>query len=106
MKDNQEAICEALAKDFHRAPSETRNYELVTGLNELLYTMTQLHKWSKPLPVDALPINLKTNPVYIERIPVGTVLVISAFNYPFLFLFHLLQVLLLLVILLFSNHLS
>ncbi|KAK6892153.1 Aldehyde dehydrogenase, dimeric NADP-preferring [Candida tropicalis] len=83
MKDNQEAICEALAKDFYRAPSETRNYELVTGLNELLYTMTQLHKWSKPLPVDALPINLKTNPVYIERIPVGTVLVISAFNYPF-----------------------
>jgi acyl-CoA reductase-like NAD-dependent aldehyde dehydrogenase len=82
VKDNQEAICDALSKDFHRVSSETRNYEIVTGLNELLYTMSQLHKWSKPLPVDELPLNLMINPTYVERIPVGTVLVIAAFNYP------------------------
>ncbi|RCK65340.1 Fatty aldehyde dehydrogenase [Candida viswanathii] len=58
------------------------HWSLVTGLNELLYTMSQLHKWSKPLPVDELPLNLMINPTYVERIPVGTVLVIAAFNYP------------------------
>ena len=39
---------------------------------------------SKPQPVDELPLNLSLNPVYIERIPLGTILVIAAFNYPFL----------------------
>lgn len=58
MKDNQEALCDALQKDFHRLPSETRNYEFATGLNELLFIMSQLHKWSKPQPVDELPLNL------------------------------------------------
>ena len=55
MKDNQEALCDALQKDFHRLPSETRNYEFATGLNELVFIMSQLHKWSKPQPVDELP---------------------------------------------------
>ena len=44
MKDNQEALCDALQKDFHRLPSETRNYEFATGLNELVFIMSQLHK--------------------------------------------------------------
>ncbi|KGU23250.1 hypothetical protein MGK_05150 [Candida albicans P57055] len=83
MKDNQEALCDALQKDFHRLPSETRNYEFATGLNELVFIMSQLHKWSKPQPVDELPLNLSLNPVYIERIPLGIILVIAAFNYPF-----------------------
>ncbi|EMG47675.1 hypothetical protein G210_1901 [Candida maltosa Xu316] len=83
LKDNQDAICEALAKDFNRSPSETKNYEISVALNELLFTMSKLHKWSQPQPVDELPLNLSTNPVYVERIPLGTVLVISAFNYPF-----------------------
>lgn len=82
IKDHQQEICDALELDFARNSSETRNYEIATGLNELLFTMTQLHKWAKPEAVTDLPINLLTNPVYIERIPLGVVLVISAFNYP------------------------
>ncbi|KAI5970190.1 hypothetical protein CANMA_000801 [Candida margitis] len=82
IKDNQQEICDALELDFSRNASETRNYEIATGLNELLFTMTQLHKWAKPEAVTDLPVNLLTNPVYIERIPLGVVLVISAFNYP------------------------
>ncbi|KAI5965128.1 HFD1 [Candida theae] len=82
IKDHQQEICDALELDFARNSSETKNYEISTGLNELLHTMTQLHKWAKPEPVSDLPVSLLTNPVYIERIPLGVVLVISAFNYP------------------------
>ncbi|KAI5959775.1 HFD1 [Candida pseudojiufengensis] len=83
IKDNQLKIIQALSQDFNRVSSETKNYEISTGLNEMLFTMSQLHKWSKPEPVSDLPLNLLTNPVYIERIPLGVVLVIAAFNYPF-----------------------
>ena len=82
IKENQPAICHALSQDFHRVPSETINYEIATGLGELLYIMSQLHKWVKPEKVTDLPLNLSTSPVYIERIPLGVVLVIAAFNYP------------------------
>lgn len=53
------------------------------SLNELVHTMANLHNWLKPEPVKDLPITLKLNPIYIERIPYGVVLIISPFNYPF-----------------------
>lgn len=84
IKDNEDAILAALQKDFYRAPSETKNLELVPLLAELLHTMASLHKWVKPEKVTDLPIALSTSPTYIERIPLGVVLVITPFNYPLL----------------------
>lgn len=84
VKDNTEAICDALLKDFNRAPSETKNLEISVFLSELIHTMAHLHEWIKPEPVTHLPISMKTNPIYIERVPLGVVLVISPFNYPLL----------------------
>ncbi|CAK9442333.1 uncharacterized protein LODBEIA_P60760 [Lodderomyces beijingensis] len=83
IKKNEQELVSALNQDFDRIPSETRNYEILTGLNELVYIMSQLHKWAKPEPVSDLPLNLSTNPIYVERIPLGVVLVIAAYNYPF-----------------------
>lgn len=82
MKDNEALFVEALEKDFFRSGHETRNLEFVTTINELLHTMSSLHKWIKPEPVTDLPINMKANPVYTERIPLGVVLIITPFNYP------------------------
>ena len=83
IKDNQDALIEALEKDFHRAPFESKALELEGGLNELVHAMACLHEWAKPEKVTDLPISMKLNPVYIERIPLGVVLVIAPFNYPF-----------------------
>jgi aldehyde dehydrogenase (NAD+)/aldehyde dehydrogenase (NAD(P)+) len=82
LKDNVDAITEALEKDFGRSPSETRNLEVYSSLNELVFTMANLHKWAKPDKVTDLPVNMKTNPVYVEKIPLGVVLIITPFNYP------------------------
>lgn len=84
IRDNKEQICDALFKDFNRAPSETMNLEYAVLMNHLIHTMSHLHKWAAPQKVEETPINLKTCPIYIERIPLGTVLVISPFNYPLL----------------------
>lgn len=82
VKDNTDELCEALYKDFGRSHSETKNLEINPFLNELVHTMSHLHNWAKPEPVQHLPLIMKSNPIYIERIPLGTVLVISPFNYP------------------------
>ncbi|CAH6718638.1 fatty aldehyde dehydrogenase Hfd1p [[Candida] jaroonii] len=84
IKDNADLICEALEKDFYRSPSETKSLELGPLLNEIIHTMGSIYKWSKPEPVSDKTINVATQPVYIERIPLGVVLVISPFNYPLL----------------------
>lgn len=83
IKDQREAICEALFKDFHRAHAETKNLELVGGLNELVHTMANLHKWMQPDSIEGLPLLMASTPAYIEKIPLGVVLIISPFNYPF-----------------------
>ncbi|CAN3359280.1 fatty aldehyde dehydrogenase Hfd1p [Diutina catenulata] len=82
VKDNQEAFAAALAQDFNRATDETRILEHYTVLKAILFAMENLHLWTQPEKVTDLPINLRTNPVYVERIPVGVVLVMGAFNYP------------------------
>ena len=82
LKDNVDAITEALEKDFGRSPAETKNLEVYSSLNELVFTMANLHKWVKPDKVTDLPVNMRTNPVYIEKIPLGVVLIITPFNYP------------------------
>ncbi|RLV91227.1 Aldehyde dehydrogenase dimeric NADP-preferring [Spathaspora sp. JA1] len=83
IKDNVDQLSDALYKDFHRSRFETRNLEILGGLNEIVHIMENLQNWSKPEKVTDLPLNLKTQPVYIERIPLGVVLIISPFNYPF-----------------------
>lgn len=84
IKDNIDGICDALYKDFYRLRSETMNLEVAIGLNELLHVMSSLHKWVRPEKVTDLPLSMATTPVYIERVPLGVVLVITPFNYPFL----------------------
>lgn len=83
LRDNENGFIEALEKDFYRANHETKNLEIVHSINELLHTMSSLHKWVKREPVTDLPLNQKTTPIYTERIPLGVVLIITPFNYPF-----------------------
>lgn len=82
MRDNLDEICDALYKDFYRAPSETVTLEYGPTMAELVHTMSSLHKWARPEKVEDLPLTMLTNPTYIERVPFGTVLVITPFNYP------------------------
>lgn len=82
VKDNVDDLCDALYQDFGRSPTETYTLEYLVFMNELLHTMAHLHKWARPTPVDGLSLVMKQNPVFVEHIPLGVVLVIAPFNYP------------------------
>lgn len=82
LSDHANALVDALYRDFGRAPSETKNMEFAPLMNELIVTMSQLHRWAQPEPVLLLPVTMRATPVYIERVPLGVVLVISPFNFP------------------------
>lgn len=84
IKDNEEAICDALYKDFYREPAETKIMEIAPGLAELVHTMGSLYRWSRPEKVSDLNLVQSLSPVYVERVPLGVVLAITPFNYPFL----------------------
>lgn len=82
IKDNEQKLVDAIQLDFYRSKSETRGLEVNQVLSEIIYTMANLHKWVVPQKVTDVPLNLKRNPVYIERIPLGVILVMGAYNYP------------------------
>ncbi|SGZ50330.1 CIC11C00000004033 [Sungouiella intermedia] len=84
IKDNVDDICDALRKDFGRAPTETINLEYAPLMKEIVHIMAHLHEWVRPEPVTNLPISMKMDPIYIEKEPLGVVLIISPFNYPLL----------------------
>jgi aldehyde dehydrogenase (NAD+) len=82
IKRHENEICDALAKDFGKAPFETYMSEIGTVLVELRHIISHLKKWAKPkrgkTPLTHLPGKSR---IYAE--PYGTVLVISPWNYPF-----------------------
>lgn len=82
IKDNADLITSALMSDFNRSVSETNYIEVTNSLNEIVYAMKHLQDWVKPEPVTEVPASVTTKLVYIERIPMGMVLIISPFNYP------------------------
>lgn len=82
VKDNVESICDALQKDFNRAPSETKMLEVATGLSEIVHTMSHLHKWAQPEKLTGRTLALLASPGYVEKVPLGVILIISPFNYP------------------------
>lgn len=84
VKDSIDDLCNALYEDFGRSPTETYTMEYLVFTNELLHTMAHLHQWTRPTPVDGLSLVMKQNPVFVENIPLGVVLIISPFNYPLL----------------------
>lgn len=85
INDNSDELAQALVKDFNRPVFETVTGEIVPVLAEIKHIIANLKLWAKPKypgSVPLLPFLLTGKK--IERIPLGTVLVISAFNYPLL----------------------
>ena len=81
VKDNTEALQEALKKDLGRPVLECNMLEIVPSIGEALTQLKGVDKWSKP---EKPPFNFNffaMKPV-IRKEPKGVVLIISPFNYP------------------------
>ena len=79
---NEDAIHQALYKDFKKPKFEAYISEFGILISEIDIVLNNLSKWSKPKKVRASKLNFPSKD-YIYSEPHGTVLVIAPWNYPF-----------------------
>ena len=83
LKKNEKNLYNSIYSDFKKSEFETYMSELALIYNELNDAIRNLKKWSKQKRVKTNFVNFPSK-CYIIPEPLGTVLVISAWNYPYL----------------------
>ena len=80
--DHEAAIIAALKTDLHKSEFETYTTEIALCKKEINYALKQIANWTKPkkanIPLEQLPGFGRIYPA-----PLGVVLIISPWNYPF-----------------------
>ena len=82
IKDQEEVIAQALYDDLKRPKVESLVAEISLCLKEIKYTLNHLKSWSKPHKVPT-PLPLLPGSSQIISEPLGVVLIIGPWNYPF-----------------------
>ncbi|KAJ5777917.1 hypothetical protein N7520_001163 [Penicillium odoratum] len=83
IKDNEEEIAEACTLDLHKPRFETELAETGWMLNDIVFTCRNLHKWVQDEKAADIDLNFKLMNPKIRKDPLGCVLVIGPFNFPF-----------------------
>ncbi|OJJ02815.1 hypothetical protein ASPVEDRAFT_42327 [Aspergillus versicolor CBS 583.65] len=83
IKDHEQQIVEALRLDLGRPRFESEVAESVWLENDIVFISKHLHKWVKDEKADDIDLAFKFMNPKIRKDPLGTVLVIGAFNFPF-----------------------
>jgi aldehyde dehydrogenase (NAD+) len=82
VRDDEAAIHEALYTDLKKSPEESYATETGLVLAEIRHTLKYLAKWMRPQKVGTNLVNLPAAS-RIYRDPLGVVLIIAPWNYPF-----------------------
>jgi len=82
IKDNEDKLYEAIYQDFGKSEFETYLTELALIYHELKILIKHLKKWRRPKRVPTDLANLPGKSYLIPE-PLGNVLVIGAWNYPY-----------------------
>ncbi|KAL4921672.1 Aldehyde/histidinol dehydrogenase [Aspergillus aurantiobrunneus] len=83
IKDHEQQIVEALRLDLRKPRFESEVGESVWLENDIVFITKNLHKWAKDEKADDIDLTFKFMNPKIRKDPLGTVLVIGAFNFPF-----------------------
>jgi aldehyde dehydrogenase (NAD+) len=78
----EEEIYEALFQDLHKSKFEAYATEIGFVLEELSFHLKKLKKWMKPVQVSTPFTSFPAKSYYLHE-PLGTILIISPWNYPF-----------------------
>ncbi len=81
LSTHEAEVLEALATDLGKAPLEA-TFELVAIRQELAHTRRQLRRWMAPQAV-GIDLVLKPARAFLQAEPLGCVLIIGPWNYPF-----------------------
>ncbi|KCV69337.1 hypothetical protein H696_03769 [Fonticula alba] len=80
--ENREALNAALLADLRKCPNEAQMCEYMTVKNDIADALLNLEKWAAPQAVAKTPAQM-FNRMQIRKDPLGVVLIIGAWNYPF-----------------------
>ena len=80
--ERRDAVLKALASDLGKPPVEAY-FELVAVQQEIQLVRSRLRRWMAPRAV-GLPVFMQPGRAEVIREPLGCVLVIGPWNYPFL----------------------
>ncbi|KAL3477149.1 Aldehyde/histidinol dehydrogenase [Aspergillus californicus] len=83
IKDHEQQIVEALRLDLGKPRFESEVGESVWLENDIIFISKNLHKWMKDEKASDIELTWKFMNPKIRKDPLGTVLVIGAFNFPF-----------------------
>jgi len=87
LKDNEEALNEAIHKDFKKSAFDTYSTELGIIYAEIKHSIKKLNRWADKLYVGTNLANIPGSS-YILYEPLGNTLIIGAWNYPYLLSLH------------------
>ena len=82
IKQREQDINQALFKDLHKSPAECYLTETGIVLSEISFALKHLRKWTRKKRVPT-PLCLMPSASYILPQALGTILIISPWNYPF-----------------------
>ncbi|XP_064208916.1 aldehyde dehydrogenase family 3 member A2b [Anguilla rostrata] len=79
--ERSQEICDALKKDLNKSELGTPLYETLGLEGEIGLAVSKLKEWAAPRPVEKNLLTL-SDQVFIQPEPLGVVLIIGAWNYP------------------------
>ncbi|KAK7564111.1 fatty aldehyde dehydrogenase [Phyllosticta citricarpa] len=82
LKDNEQLILDACKKDLGKAHFETYLAELNWVLNDILFLIKGIPKWAQDESAPDIPLINKGVFPKIRKDPLGSVLVLGAYNFP------------------------
>lgn len=83
LKQNEQKLYDAVYRDFRKSEFETYETELASLYGEIKTAVKKLDKWAAPKPVKTNLANMPGRS-FIYPEPYGQVLVVGAWNYPYL----------------------
>ncbi|KAI8912743.1 Aldehyde/histidinol dehydrogenase [Gorgonomyces haynaldii] len=81
LTENESRFIEAMMLDLHKPPAETMIYELGFVKNDIVQALDMLDEWLLPERVSTMLI-WQMDRCEVERVPLGSVLIIGTWNYP------------------------
>ncbi len=87
LRANEDKMYDAIYADFRKSAYETYETELAILYAEIKHSIKKVKEWSRSVHVPANIANMPGSS-YIMPEPLGTSLVIGAWNYPFLLSMH------------------